>query len=36
MGDQATNIGEQIVFMAEGRGIKHPALSAEKDLDERP
>ena len=24
MGDQSTNIGEQIVFMAEGRVIKHP------------
>jgi phosphate transport system protein len=36
MGDQATNIGEQIVFMAEGRVIKHPALSAERDLDDRP
>ena len=29
MGDQATNIGEQIVFMAEGRVIKHPAISAD-------
>jgi phosphate transport system protein len=35
MGDQATNIGEQIVFMAEGRVIKHPALSAEREHDER-
>jgi len=35
MGDQATNIGEQIVFMAEGRVIKHPALSAEHDPDAR-
>jgi phosphate transport system protein len=30
MGDQATNIGEQIVFMAEGRVIKHPSLSTER------
>ena len=30
MGDQATNIGEQIVFMAEGRVIKHPSLSSER------
>jgi phosphate transport system protein len=29
MGDQATNIGEQIVFMAEGRVIKHPAITAD-------
>ena len=29
MGDQATNVGEQIVFMAEGRVIKHPKLSTE-------
>jgi phosphate transport system protein len=36
MGDQATNIGEQIVFMAEGRVIKHPALTAEKGPEERP
>jgi len=36
MGDQATNIGEQIVFMAEGRVIKHPALSADKGPDTRP
>lgn len=36
MGDQATNIGEQIVFMAEGRVIKHPALSsADKLPDQR-
>ena len=27
MGDQATNIGEQVVFMAEGRVIKHPAVA---------
>lgn len=27
MGDQATNIGEQIVFMAEGRMIRHPAIT---------
>jgi phosphate transport system protein len=30
MGDQATNIGEQIVFMTEGRLIRHPAITAEK------
>jgi phosphate transport system protein len=36
MGDQATNIGEQIVFMAEGRVIKHPALTADKGPDARP
>jgi phosphate transport system protein len=29
MGDQATNVGEQIVFMAEGRVIKHPAITAD-------
>jgi phosphate transport system protein len=29
MGDQATNIGEQIVFMAEGLVIKHPAITAD-------
>jgi len=29
MGDQATNICEQVVFMAEGRVIKHPQLSVE-------
>jgi phosphate transport system protein len=33
MGDQATNIGEQIVFMAEGRVIKHPAISADDGTD---
>jgi hypothetical protein len=36
MGDQATNIGEQIVFMAEGRVIKHPALSTDKGPDTTP
>jgi len=36
MGDQATNIGEQIVFMAEGRVIKHPAITADDGLDEAP
>ena len=35
MGDQATNIGEQIVFMAEGRVIKHPSLSGERGSDAR-
>ena len=35
MGDQATNIGEQIVFMAEGRVIKHPSLSGERGTDAR-
>ena len=30
MGDQATNVGEQIVFMTEGRVIKHPSLTAER------
>jgi phosphate transport system protein len=29
MGDQATNICEQVVFMVEGDIIKHPAVSAE-------
>jgi phosphate transport system protein len=35
MGDQATNIGEQIVFMAEGRVIKHPALTMDKGPEPR-
>jgi len=35
MGDQATNIGEQIVFMAEGRVIKHPALTSDAGPDGR-
>jgi phosphate transport system protein len=35
MGDQATNIGEQIVFMAEGRVVKHPALTLERKPDDR-
>jgi len=36
MGDQATNIGEQIVFMAEARVIKHPAITADKEADGSP
>jgi phosphate transport system protein len=36
MGDQATNIGEQIVFMAEGLVIKHPAITADDALDGTP
>jgi phosphate transport system protein len=36
MGDQATNIGEQIVFMAEGRVSKHPAISADDATDGTP
>jgi phosphate transport system protein len=36
MGDQATNIGEQIVFMAEGRVIKHPAITADDGTDAAP
>jgi phosphate transport system protein len=36
MGDQATNIGEQIVFMAEGRVIKHPAITADDATDGTP
>ena len=36
MGDQATNIGEQIVFMAEGRVIKHPAITADDAPDGMP
>jgi phosphate transport system protein len=36
MGDQATNIGEQIVFMAEGRVIKHPAITADDAPDQSP
>lgn len=35
MGDQATNIGEQIVFMTEGRVIKHPSLTADHGPDAR-
>jgi phosphate transport system protein len=31
MGDQATNICEQVVFMTEGRVIKHPYLSVGPD-----
>ena len=30
-GDQATNICEQVVFMTEGRVIKHPYLSVGPD-----
>ncbi len=33
MGDQSTNIGEQIVFMAEGRVIKHPKLSTDEGAE---
>ena len=29
MGDQATNICEQVVYMAEGRVIKHPGVAPE-------
>jgi phosphate transport system protein len=29
MGDQATNIGEQIVFMAEGRVVKHRGIAGD-------
>lgn len=36
MGDQATNIGEQIVFMTEGRLIRHPAITAEKPGPPKP
>jgi phosphate transport system protein len=36
MGDQATNIGEQIVFMAEGRVIKHPAITSDDAGDGTP
>jgi phosphate transport system protein len=31
MGDQATNICEQVVYMAEGRVIKHPGVAPEGD-----
>jgi|SRR6266850_764520 len=33
VGDQATNIGEQVVYMAEGRVVKHPAVLSEPSLD---
>jgi phosphate transport system protein len=36
MGDQATNIGEQIVFMTEGRLIRHPAITADKPGPPKP
>jgi phosphate transport system protein len=36
MGDQATNVGEQIVFMTEGRVIKHPSLTAERGSEAKP
>ena len=31
IGDQATNICEQVVFMSEGEVIKHPGLEREGD-----
>lgn len=34
MGDQATNICEQVVYLTEGRVIKHPYLSAADDSEE--
>jgi phosphate transport system protein len=31
IGDQATNVCEQVVYMTEARVIKHPRLTVERD-----
>jgi len=36
IGDHATNVCEQVVFMIEGRVIKHPGLTGEPKDDARP